>query len=59
MPNLDLMILDMLADADKVVVRLLWQSRTDDGHQHTRETIDILRFANGQAVEHWGAVARA
>ncbi len=57
LPNLKVSIEDVIAEHDKVVVRLQWHSINSTGKKIERETIDILRFANGQAVEHWGAEA--
>ena len=57
LPNLKVSIEDMIAENDTVVVRLQWHSNNSTGKKIERETIDILRFANGQAVEHWGAEA--
>ncbi len=51
---LDVRIEDVLVDGDKAAARLHWTGRRDD-RSAERETIDILRFQNGKAVEHWGA----
>ena len=48
---------DLVAEEDKVVGRLQWHITDRDGKTIDRETIDILRFVNGQVVEHWGAEA--
>ncbi len=55
LPNLHVIIQDLIAEDDKVVARLQWHSTDPTGKKIDRETIDILRFVNGQAVEHWGA----
>ncbi len=55
--NLRVFIQDLIAEDDKVVARLHWHSTDSTGKKINRETIDILRFVNGQAVEHWGAEA--
>ena len=57
LPNLKVSIEDLIAEHDTVVVRLHWQSSNTTGKKIERETIDILRFAHGQAVEHWRAEA--
>ena len=57
LPNLQVIIEDLIAEGDKVVVRLRWHSTAPGGKVIDRETIDILRFVNAQAVEHWGAVS--
>ncbi len=57
LPNLKVSIEDLIAEHDTVVVRLNWHSINSTGKKIARETIDILRFAHGQAVEHWGAEA--
>ncbi len=59
LPNLRVTIEDIIAEGDTVVVRLLWRSTYPEGKKLERETIDILRFAEGKAVEHWGAEAWA
>lgn len=46
---------DLIAEAGKVVGRLRWQIVDLVGKKIHRETIDILRFEDGQVVEHWGA----
>ncbi len=46
---------DLIAEGDRVAARLRWHgTRTSDGASVDRETIDIVRFAHGQAAEHWG-----
>ena len=51
---------DVITAEDRVVVRLRWRglrALDPSGHlrqEAERETIEILRFANGKAVEHWG-----
>lgn len=57
LPNLQVSIDDLIAENDKVIVRLHWHSTNPGGTTIDRETIDILRFIHGQAVEHWGAVS--
>ena len=53
--KLKVTIEDLIAEDDKVVARLQWHSTDPAGKKIDRETIDILRLANGQVVEHWGA----
>ena len=53
--NLQVYVEDMIAEKDRVVVRLRWENVNSSGNIDTRETIDIVRFENDQAVEHWGA----
>jgi predicted ester cyclase len=61
--DLRVRIEDLLAAADKVSVRLHWRgtllvgspNADSMGKGFDRETIDIIRFENGQMVEHWGA----
>ncbi len=57
LPNLRVTIEDVIAEGDTVATRLHWYSTHPTGKNVERETIDILRFAHGQAVEHWGAEA--
>src|SRR5438445_13774929 len=52
--ELDVRIVDVLSDGDEVAARLRWHGTSARGVVD-RETIDILRFENGKAVEHWGA----
>jgi predicted SnoaL-like aldol condensation-catalyzing enzyme len=42
---------DLVADADCVAVRLVWEWERPPGR---RETIDLIRFQDGLAKEHWG-----
>lgn len=55
LPNLNVSIEDMFSENNKVVGRLQWHSTTPSGKKIDRETIDILRLADGKVVEHWGA----
>lgn len=57
LPNLHVTIEALIAESDTVVVRLHWHGTHPAGKMVDRETIDMLRFANGKAVEHWGAEA--
>ena len=52
--NLLVEIRDLISEGDRVAVRLRWRG-VAAGRQVDRETIDIVRFKQGQAVEHWGA----
>lgn len=45
---------DMLTEGSLVAVRLSWHWPEPDP-AYERETVDIMRFENGLAVEHWGA----
>jgi predicted SnoaL-like aldol condensation-catalyzing enzyme len=57
LPNLCVTMEDVIAEGERVVARLQWRSTHPAGKKIERETIDILRFAEGKAVEHWGAEA--
>jgi ketosteroid isomerase-like protein len=46
---------DLVASGDKAAVRLRWHGVNESGRTVTRETLDLLRFADGRLVEHWGA----
>ncbi len=46
---------DLISEGDRAAARLRWHHANVDGSVVERETIDIIRCANGQAVEHWGA----
>lgn len=52
--ELRVQIEDLIAQTDKVAVRINWNG-TLLGEPFNRETIDIIRFSNGQMIEHWGA----
>ena len=53
--HLEVEIQDLIAESDRVAARIRWCGvRSSDGAACTRETIDIVRFAYGRAVEHWG-----
>ncbi len=53
--RLDVEIADIIAGGDRVVLRLRWSRRDVDARHSVRETIEILRFQDNLAVEHWGA----
>jgi len=58
--GLNVLVQDTVAEADKVVLRLRWRgtaprSTAEQPELVERETVDILRFVSGKAVEHWGA----
>lgn len=55
LPNLKVTIEDSIEENNKIVARLQWHSVDDSGKRVDRETIDILYFVDGKAVEHWGA----
>ncbi len=59
LPNLHVTIEALIAEGDTAVARLHWQSAHPAGKIIDRETIDMLRFEDGKAVEHWGAEAWA
>lgn len=47
---------DVIVDATRVSARLRWTFASPGGADHVeRETIEIVRVVDGQAVEHWGA----
>lgn len=45
---------DLIQAEDRVAVRLRWVGTKPSGEVDERETIDIVRVVDGQAVEHWG-----
>ncbi len=53
----EISIEDLFGVADRAVARISWRGRRHDGEKVDRETIDIVRVAEGRAVEHWGARA--
>jgi predicted SnoaL-like aldol condensation-catalyzing enzyme len=52
-PNLRIEVKDLITEGDSVALRLRWYGMRQ-GKPMERETIDIVRFVKGQAVEHWG-----
>ena len=60
-PDLHVVIQDVLADGDKVVMREQWTGTHQGefiglpatGKQVAFDVIDIVRFAEGKLVEHW------
>jgi predicted ester cyclase len=53
--DLRVSVQDMIGGPDRAAARLLWVGRRkSDGMSVRRETIDIVRFDNGRAIEHWG-----
>jgi predicted SnoaL-like aldol condensation-catalyzing enzyme len=50
---------DLIGEGDSAAARLHWHHRKADGTVVERETINIIRSMNGQAVEHWGLTPRA
>jgi hypothetical protein len=46
---------DFVAAEDRAALRLRWQGINRAGRTVTRETLELLRFADGRLIEHWGA----
>jgi ketosteroid isomerase-like protein len=46
---------DLVAAEDRAALRLRWQGINRAGRPVTRETLELLRFADGRLIEHWGA----
>ena len=55
--GLKVTIEDTISEENKITARLHWLGVNSQGNKVHRETIDILLFENGKAVEHWGAEA--
>ncbi len=53
----EISIEDLFGVEDRAVARIRWRGQRHDGEYAERETIDIIRVAEGRAVEHWGARA--
>jgi steroid delta-isomerase-like uncharacterized protein len=61
-PDLKVSIDDIIAEGDRVVIRLTWTGTQrgefmgipPTGKPVSFGVIDILRFASGKCVEHWG-----
>ena len=57
MPDLRVEIKDVIADADKVVVRNLWSgSAAETGQRVQLRGFVLLRLANGKIAERWATV---
>jgi ketosteroid isomerase-like protein len=57
-PPVNLQILDMIEESDRVAVR--WQlTATYDGKPFVQSIITIYRFENGRIAEDWGVSFRA
>ena len=63
-PDLQFTVEDMIAEGDKLVTRLTmrgthrgqFQDLAPTGKQISVTGIDILRFADGKLIEHWGVM---
>lgn len=49
---------DLFGERDRAVARLHWIARPAQGAIEERETMEIIRLADGKVVEHWGARSR-
>jgi steroid delta-isomerase-like uncharacterized protein len=66
-PDFKATIEDMIADGDKVVIRMTWEGTQKGefmgipptGKSMSIGVIDIMRIASGQLVEHWGQMDSA
>ena len=56
--GLEVTVQDLVAEPDRVALRLRWRGTTPSGEAVTRETLELLHFEDGLAVEHWGAELR-
>src|SRR3974390_1619787 len=45
---------ELTAERDRAVARIHWHGILASGQVVERETIDMIRVADGLAVEHWG-----
>ena len=50
----DVVLEDLIEGDDRCAARLRWIGTRRSGELVERETIDIVRFEHGRAVEHWG-----
>lgn len=55
--SLGLGVEDLIVDDDRAAARIRWHGKLVTGEVVDRETIDIIRVADGCAVDHWGAQA--
>ena len=53
--DLDVSLEDLFTEGDRAAARIRWRRSVSTSAVLERETIDIVRVGNGQAVEHWGA----
>ena len=60
-PRLRVEVQELTINGDRVVARLIWfeselvqKSTSKKSYEVHRRTIETVRFAGGQAVEHWG-----
>jgi predicted SnoaL-like aldol condensation-catalyzing enzyme len=53
----EISIEDLFGVDDRAVARIRWRGQRRDGAVVDRDTIDIIRVADGRAVEHWGTRA--
>ena len=53
----EISIEDLFGVDDRAVARIRWRGQRHNGGTVDRETIDIIRVAEGRAAEHWGARA--
>jgi len=52
---LDVRFADVQTEGDKITARFHWRGTArDDGRATERETVEVLRLADGVVVEHWG-----
>jgi GNAT superfamily N-acetyltransferase len=59
MRNLSVEVNDCLVDERRVAARLTWRYQDEDGSATVRETLEMLRVANGRVAEHWGGESAA
>ena len=50
----EISIEDLFGVEDRAVARIRWRGERRNGENIDRETIDVIRVADGRAVEHWG-----
>lgn len=52
--HLSVTVEDVIASNDRTAGRLRWRGTQPDAHEVDRKTIEIVRTAEGRAIEHWG-----
>ena len=52
--TLEVTIEDLVVAEDRAAARLRWRGTRPSGELVERETLEIVRIAEGVAVEHWG-----
>jgi len=55
LPDLRVRVAHLMGERDLVAARLTWHGTDEQGTRVERGTIEVMRFVDGRAAEHWGA----